>query len=139
MARRSTADDDLRAGEAAAVMHLADEVLDHLLGDFKVGDDAVAQGTDRGNVAGRAAKHELRLVADGEHLLLAFDLGDSDHRRLVEDDAAAFHIDEGIGRAEVDRHVRRQHAENSREHLLLLAPPNPLHTHRPWRPAPPLL
>ena len=41
------ADDDLRAGEAAAVVHLADEVLDHLLGDFEVGDDAVAHWPDR--------------------------------------------------------------------------------------------
>src|SRR5260370_392770 len=43
---RGHADDDLRTGEAAPVMHLANEVLDHFLGDFEIGDDAVAQGTD---------------------------------------------------------------------------------------------
>jgi hypothetical protein len=47
MARRSTAvephaDDDLRRGKATAVMHLADEMLDHFLRHFEVGDDAVA-------------------------------------------------------------------------------------------------
>src|SRR3984957_15742830 len=66
---RGHADDDLRRGEAAAVMHLADEMLDHLLGDLEIGDDAVAQGTDRLDVAGGAAQHHLGLVADGQHLL----------------------------------------------------------------------
>jgi hypothetical protein len=65
----------LRIGEAAAVMHLADEVLDHLLGDFEVGDDAVAHRADRLDVAGRAAQHHLGLVADGQDLLLAADGG----------------------------------------------------------------
>ena len=63
------ADDDQRAGEAAAVVHLADEVLDHLLGDFEVGDHAVAHRADGLDVAGRAAEHQLGLVADGEDLL----------------------------------------------------------------------
>ena len=52
-------------------MHLADEVLDHLLGDFEVGDDAVAHRADRFDVAGRAAQHHLGVVADRENLLLA--------------------------------------------------------------------
>ena len=52
-------------------MHLADEVLDHLLGDFEVGDDAVAHRADRLDVAGRAAQHHLGVVADGEDRLLA--------------------------------------------------------------------
>ena len=103
---RGHADDDQRAGEAAAVVHLADEVLDHLLGDFEVGDDAVAQRADGLDVAGRAAQHHLGLVADGQHLLLALFLGDGDHRRLVEDDAAALDIDQRIGGPQVDRHVR---------------------------------
>ena len=64
---RGHADDDHRIGEGAAVMHLADEVLDHLLGDFEVGDDAVAHRADRFDVAGRAAQHHLGVVADGEH------------------------------------------------------------------------
>ena len=51
-------------------MHPADEVLDHLLGDLEVGDDAVAQGADGLDVAGRAADHLLGLVADGEDLRL---------------------------------------------------------------------
>src|SRR3546814_14897241 len=61
---RRHADDDLWAGEAAAIVHLADKVLDHLLGDFEIRDDAVAQRPDRHDVAGRAAEHHLGLVAD---------------------------------------------------------------------------
>ena len=53
--------------------------------------------------AGRAAEHALGLDADGVHLAGA--LVDGDHRRLAEHDAAASHVDEGVGGAEVDRDV----------------------------------
>ena len=59
------ADDHLGIREGLAVVHLADEVLDHLLGDFEVGDDPVAHGADGFHVAGRAAQHLLGLDADG--------------------------------------------------------------------------
>jgi len=49
---RSRLDD--RSRQASRV-HLADEVLDHLLRDFEVGDDAIAQGPDGRDVGGRAA------------------------------------------------------------------------------------
>ena len=71
---------------------------------------------DGRDVAGRAAQHHLRLVADGEDLLLALDLGDGDDRRLVQHDAAALDVDQRVGRAEIDRHVGREHAEQSAEH-----------------------
>ena len=44
-------------------MNLADEVLDHLLGDFEVGDDPVAHGADRLHVAGLAAQQLLGVNA----------------------------------------------------------------------------
>ena len=63
---RGHADHDLGIAEQAALaVHLADEVLDHLLGDFDVGDHAVAQGADRLDVVGRLAHHQLGVVADG--------------------------------------------------------------------------
>ena len=34
-----------------------------------------------------------------------------DHARLVEHDAAAAHVDEGVGRAEVDRHVTAEECQ----------------------------
>ena len=39
------------------------------------------------------------------------------HRRLVQDDARALDVDQRVGGAEIDRHVRGEQAEQSREHL----------------------
>ena len=62
---RRHADDDARPQPAAALVRLADEVRQHLLGRLEVGDDAVLHRPDRGDVAGRPAEHLLRLGADG--------------------------------------------------------------------------
>ena len=96
------ADDDARVREAVLV-HLLDEVAEHLLGDVEVGDDAVLQRADRGDRPRRAAEHALGLDADGVHLAGA--LVDRDHGRLGEHDAAAAHVDERVRGAEVDGHV----------------------------------
>jgi len=92
------------------------EVLDHLFRHLEVGDDAVAERPDGGDVAGRAAQHELRLVAHGEDLLLALNLRDRDHRGFVQHDPAALDVDERVRRAEVDRHVGGKEAKQSPEH-----------------------
>ena len=105
------------AAKLRRLMHLADEMLDHFLRDFEIGDDAVAQRPDRLNVARGAAEHQLRLLADGENLSFALDACDRDHRRLVQDDAAPFHVNEGVCRAEVDRHVGGQQTQHSAKHL----------------------
>ena len=65
---------------------------------------------------GRAAEHQLGLLADREDLLAALDAGDRDHRGLVQHDAAALDVDERVGRAEVDRHVGRQQAQHFSKH-----------------------
>jgi hypothetical protein len=109
--------DDLRGGEAASVVHLADEMLDHFLRHLEIGDDAVAQRPDRVNVARGAADHQFRLLSDGEDLPLAPDARDCDHRRLIQDDTAPFHVDDGVCRTEVDRHVGRQQTQHSSKHL----------------------
>ena len=96
------ADDDARVREAVLV-HLLDEVAEHLLGHVEVGDDAVLQRPDRGDRARRAAEHPLGLDADRVDLARA--LVDRDHRRLGEHDAAAAHVDERVGGAEIDGHV----------------------------------
>ena len=68
---RRDRDDHLGTGEATSIVDLADEVLDHLLGDVEVGDHAVAQRSDGLDIAGRTPQHQLGLVADREHLRLA--------------------------------------------------------------------
>src|SRR3546814_14364730 len=61
------ADDDLRAREGAPVVHLADEVLEHLPGDFEVGDDALAQRAHGPDVARRTTHHPPSLAHAGDH------------------------------------------------------------------------
>jgi hypothetical protein len=46
-------------------VRLLDEVREHLLGDFEVGDDAVLHRLDGDDVAGRPAEHLLGFLADG--------------------------------------------------------------------------
>ncbi|MPN23931.1 hypothetical protein SDC9_171324 [bioreactor metagenome] len=89
-------------------MHLLDELLEHLLGDGEVGDHAVLHRADDGDRAGSLAKHFLGFAADG--LDGFFGVGaafeaDGDDRWLIENNRAAAHVDERIGRAEVDGEV----------------------------------
>ena len=105
--------------QEARLVHLADEVLEHLLGVGEVGDDAVLHRPDRGDVAGRAAEHPLGLGADRRDRARAADhavLAHRDHRRLVEHDALAAHVDQGVGRAQVDGQVVGEHAAELLEH-----------------------
>ena len=70
-------------------------------------------GPDRRDRAGRAAEHALGL--DPHRVDLAGARVDRDHARLGQHDAAAPYVDEGVGRAEVDRHVAATEAGEVRE------------------------
>jgi len=85
------------------LVHLLDEVAEHLLGDVEVRDHAVLQRADRADRPGRAAEHALGLEADRMHLAGA--LVDRDDRRLREHDAAPAHVHECVCGSEVDGHV----------------------------------
>jgi hypothetical protein len=95
------------------LVHLLDEVAQHLLGHVEVGDHAVLERPDRLDRPRRPPEHPLRLDADRVHLARA--LVDRDDRGLGEDDAAAAHVDERVGGAEVHRHVAAAEAGQSRE------------------------
>jgi hypothetical protein len=95
-------------------VHLVHEVLDHLLGDVEVADDAVTQRADRDDAGRRAAEHALRLGTDGQHA--ARFLVDRDHAWLADDDAPVLDVDEGVGGSEIDPDVAREHAEEGVEH-----------------------
>jgi len=88
-------------------MDAADEVGEHGLGDFEVGDDAVAQGADGGDGAGGFAEHFLGGLADGITVLEdargAF--FDGDDGGFIEDDAFTADVNKGICRAQVDGHI----------------------------------
>src|SRR5476651_1412111 len=102
------ADHDLRMGEGAAIVHLRDEVLDHRLGYFEVGDDAVAQRADRLDVARGTTQHHLGFFADREDLALPALRRERHDRGFVQDDAATLDVDQRVRRAQVDAHIRRK-------------------------------
>ena len=89
-----------------AVDDRLEKVPQHLLGHIEIRDHAVFEGTDREDPVGRAPQHALRLETN------AFDLSggflDRDHGGLVEHDALPLHVDEGIGRAEIDGDLVRR-------------------------------
>src|SRR3989304_4063156 len=62
-------------------------------------DDAVLHGSDGRDVARRAPDHLARLFAHGDDVVV---VADRDHRRFLDDHAAALDVNEDVGRAEVD-------------------------------------
>src|ERR1700728_1274939 len=96
------ASSDARVGEGA-LMNLLDDVSEHLLGPIEVGDHAVLERADRGDRAGGTAEHPLGLDADCVDLVRP--RIDRDDAGLGQDDAAATHVDERVGGAEVDREI----------------------------------
>ena len=103
------ADDDARPHQGVAVVGLADEVAEHLLGDLEVRDHPVLHGTDGHDVAGGAPQHLLGVLAHRLHL--SRDLVDGHDGGLGDHDALALGVDEGVGGAEVDGEVARQEAQ----------------------------
>ena len=99
---RRHADHDARPVEAVDADAVEQEP-DHPLGDLEVGDRSLAERPHGHDVAGRAPDHLPGLVAHRQHLLGA--LVERDHGRLVEHDAPAPLVDEGVGGAEVDGEV----------------------------------
>ena len=89
-------------------MNLSDEMFNHFLCDFEIGDYTVTQRPDGLDVTGSAAEHQLGFFPHGKHLLSAFDVSNRHHRRFVEHDASSLHVDKGICGAEVDCHVGGQ-------------------------------
>src|SRR5205807_1655515 len=79
----------------AVLMHLLDEVAEHLLGHVEVGDHAVLERADGRDGPRRAAEHALGLDADGVNFAGA--RVDRHDRRLREDYSATTHVYERVG------------------------------------------
>ena len=92
-----------------AVVRLLDEVVQHLFGDFEVGDDAVFHRLDGHDVAGRAAQHLLGFLAHRLHL--AGVLVDGHDGGLIDNNALTGRVDQGVGGAQIDGQIARKHAE----------------------------
>ena len=94
------ADHNARMHQHLPVMRLVDEVIQHLLGDFEVSDDAVLHRLDGDNIAGRAAQHFLRLFTD--RLNFAGRFVQRDNRRLIDNNAFSFRENQRVGGAKVN-------------------------------------
>src|SRR6185312_9857589 len=117
--RRARGNTDHHFGPAReatrAAVRLADEMLDHLLGDLEVGDDAGAKRPDGPEVVGCLAEHQFGVVAHGMDPALAAPSLDGDYRRLAGDDPRAADVNDGIRGTEIDRDSARR--ETERTHL----------------------
>ena len=96
-----------------AAVRLLNEVIQHALGHFEVGDDAVLHRPDGDDVAGRAAQHVLGFFADG--LDFAGVLVDGHDGGLVDHDALAFGEDQGVGGAQIDGQIGGEETEQGRD------------------------
>ena len=95
-------------------MNFLDKVAEHRLSHFVVGDDPVAERTDRDDVARSAAEHALGVIPDSEH-----EIGARLHRhdgRFAEDDSMILDIDQGIGGTEIDADVAGKCSEKFADH-----------------------
>src|SRR3954451_22726911 len=99
--------------EHLAVVSFLDEVVQHLLGDFEVSDDAVFHRLNGDDVARRAAKHLFRFFAHGFDF--ASVLIDGNDGRLVDDDTFSLRINKGVRRSKIDREIAGEHAEEGAE------------------------
>jgi len=88
---------------------LLDEVAQHPLGHVEVGDDPIFERTHRDDVARGAADHAFSLDAHRDNLAV---VGiERHHRRLVQHDAAAAHVDQCVRSTEIDRHVTAEESQ----------------------------
>jgi len=97
----------------AVLVHLLDEVSEHLLGHLEVRDHSVLQRADGRDRARRASEHPLGLDSHRVHLA-----GARIHRhdaRFGQHDPPPAHIHERIGGPEVNRHVAAAEAGQVRE------------------------
>ena len=60
-----------------ANMYLIDEIFQHRLGVFKIGDNADFHGPDRDNIPRCTTQHAFGLFANGDHQLVSFSNGDN--------------------------------------------------------------
>ena len=111
---RRDADDQPRAPPGDAALGLADEMAQQPFGGFEVGDHAVAQRPNRGDVGRRAAEHRVGRVADGLGLVAL--RVDGDDRGLVDHDAAPGSEDDGVGSAEIDREIASGEGQDVQQH-----------------------
>ena len=95
-----------------------DEVAQHRLGDFEVGDDTVFERADGDDAPRRAAEHPFGFSANGKHFLAAapVTLLHRDYGGFVANDPLVFYVDQSVGCPEINGQVVGENAEKGIEH-----------------------
>ena len=106
--RRHT-NNDPRMHQHLPVVGFLDEVVEHFLSYFEVGDYAVLHGLDGHDVAGRSAQHLLGFLAHRFYFACIFVNGHD--RRLVDHNALAGSVDERIGGSQINGQITGKHAK----------------------------
>ena len=106
---RGHADDNARMDEHLAIVGFLNKVVEHLLRHLEIGNDAVFQGADGDNVAGRAAQHFLGFAAHGFDV--SMDLVNGHDGGFVHDDPLTLGEHQGIGGAQVNGKVGGKNTE----------------------------
>src|SRR5437762_1917816 len=83
-----------------AIMDFADEMPQHRLCNFEIGDYTILERANRDNIRRRAAEHPLGLVAYRQHSICAGLHGH--HRRLTQNDSLIFDVNKSVRRAQID-------------------------------------
>jgi hypothetical protein len=99
-------------------MHFVDEVLQHFLGNLEIGNDAVFQGPDGGNVAWRSTQHTFGVSPDRSDCFLAIVDADGNNGGFIEHDATIADVNEGVGSSKIDRKIIGKHASQLFQHGL---------------------
>src|SRR6202035_4166873 len=97
---RRDADHDLGLEDPLAALHLADEVVEHALGDHEVRDDTLAHRPHDLDRVGRAPDHLLRGAADGQDASAV--AVDGDEGGLVDDNPLPLDVNQDSRRTKVN-------------------------------------
>ena len=92
-----------RTGEHMLADGLHDKALEHEADQLVIGDAAVPQGPQRQDVAGGAADHPAGFLAKGDNFPGV--PVDRYHGRLPQDDPLALHINEHMGRTQINANI----------------------------------
>jgi len=102
-------DNDARVHQHLSPMRFLNEVIQHALSDFEVGDHAILHGADGDDIARRAPEHFLGFLA--YRFYLSSGLVNRDNGGLVHHNAFAFGVDQRVGRAQIDGKIGRKETE----------------------------
>ena len=99
-----------RPDEPVILQYLFDEIGNHFVGDFKIGNDTILHGADGLEPGMGSAMHFFGLRADGFHIALALAVvADRHHRRFIQNDPFIFDVHQSVGRSQVHGDVGVEH------------------------------